>query len=50
MPLRVKAEGGVRGADGEMPMVERSAREVLKELDDDAKAASVLKSCLMGPA
>ena len=46
--IRVEVPGGTPDARGELPTMERSAREVLKELDDDAKAASIVKNCLLG--
>lgn len=44
--IRVDVPEGTPNAKGELPTMERSAREVLQELDGDAKAAAAIKSCL----
>jgi hypothetical protein len=48
VPIRVEVPGGVPDARGNLPSIERSAREVLRELDEDVEAAKILRSCLSG--
>lgn len=46
--IRTQVEGGVPDARGDLPTMDRSAREVLEAIDRDIEAGEVLTKCLLG--
>lgn len=46
--IRVEVPGGAPDARGEIPTMERPAREVLQSIEDDIEAGNTLTKCLLG--